>query len=241
MSLNCYKYIFIIPLLFFPSLSYSQPVISGISTAPTSITAGNAGPFQLDPDNGAIQTVLCDQNGTTCLDINNPSDALSGGGFFGAFSAAANLGFDGSNYGRIRSNSAANMTATTQQWQLGVTSPGEWVVTHFPATGNQATASKSAGAAGVRHVARSITACLAGAANATLGNANTLQLRDGASGAGTVVWSSLIMNAANTSNCVFFPDINIIGSAATAMTIEFAAANAASSQATVTLTGYSTQ
>jgi hypothetical protein len=70
----------------------------------------------------------------------------------------------------------------------------------------------------------------------------TINLRDGASGAGTVLWTTNITAAATATNHgnLNFCDLNIPGSAATAMTLEFAAGLANESES-VTLSGYDVQ
>ena len=77
----------------------------------------------------------------------------------------------------------------------------------------------------------------------TVGTAQTAALvfilRDGATGAGTVLWSLQVSLPVNTTWSFMLGGLNIIGSAATAMTIEtVAAANVAASFASVSMTGY---
>ncbi len=111
----------------------------------------------------------------------------------------------------------------------------QWAIQQVPAAATQATISRAA-VAGRRHVATSVTVCVsAGAAQGAL----AFNLRNGASGAGTVLWSALLSASAGQSMCVALP-VNIAGSTNTAMTLESAAAPAASNFATVALTGYDT-
>ena len=74
------------------------------------------------------------------------------------------------------------------------------------------------------------------AAGAT-GPAAPLQvnLRDGASGAGTILWSCLMDVPINDSRTVTLAGLNIFGTANTAMTLEFAAAGGATTQESCTL------
>lgn len=110
-----------------------------------------------------------------------------------------------------------------------------WSVQHQPAAATQATISQAA-AAGVRHVAKHLTICVSAvAAQPTL----VFNLRDGATGAGTIVWSARLMSAAGAGQCLS-ADVDIIGTAGTAMTLESAAAPAATNFATVALNGYDT-
>lgn len=110
-----------------------------------------------------------------------------------------------------------------------------WSVQHQPAAATQATISVAA-AAGARHVAKHITVCVSGtAAQGSL----LFNLRDGATGAGTILWSVRLMAAAGQGMC-HSADIDIAGTVNTAMTLESAAAPAATNFATVSLNGYDT-
>ena len=95
-----------------------------------------------------------------------------------------------------------------------------------------------AGGGTVRHVATSITLCYSDTAIAGVSQVN---LRDGATGAGTILRSWFIsVPVAGEARCENLTGLNITGSANTAMTLEFGAATAATSSKTVSLTGYST-
>lgn len=135
-------------------------------------------------------------------------------------------------------SSAANITATTNTTVLPVLPFATWSITHLPATATKATISKAAGAAGVRHVCTGFIASLA--AGATGQTPITVSIRDGATGAGTVLWSAAIAAPVNGSCLITQSGLCLIGTAATAMTIEFSAAGVAASQETVSLQGFST-
>jgi hypothetical protein len=139
---------------------------------------------------------------------------------------------------RARSGSAANLSAFSATGSELTTTPGNWTVLNTPAAATQATATKAAGAAGVRHVCNSISATFA--AGATPGAATLVNLRDGASGAGTILWSQYLAAPTGDVRVLTISGLNIVGSAATAMTLEFAAAGAATTLQAVTLTGYDT-
>jgi len=108
-----------------------------------------------------------------------------------------------------------------------------------PAAGSQATISQASGGAGVKNVAES--ACFAFSATTALGGITTVtvNLRDGATGAGTVLqaWQFTLPAATITpfSQCV--SGLHISGTAATAMTLEFSAA-VGNLMESVALTGY---
>lgn len=117
-------------------------------------------------------------------------------------------------------------------------SGGQFSIFHTPAAATQATISQAAGAAGVSNVATALSfAIYTGATAQTI---ITVSLRDGATGAGTVKWSKSVALPANSfwSENVTLPDI--VGTAATAMTVEFSAAGVANSVQSVCLMGYTT-
>lgn len=116
--------------------------------------------------------------------------------------------------------------------------PGEWSVTHTPAVNTVATITRAAGGAGIRHVLRSFTATvigLAAAAEAVL----TVNIRDGASGAGTILKSFPLYAPPGGQNGLAMSDLNIVGSENTAMTIEFTAAGGANTYESVSMSGNS--
>lgn len=152
--------------------------------------------------------------------------------------AAGNMGFDGSTWDRAISVSNTNNTATTSSGVRYYTQISTWSQTHTPAVATQATTSKAAGGGTVRHVATSVTVCIA--ANATAQTPLLVHLRDGATGAGTIIRTWAFSQLVGTGSCHNLAPINMTGSANTAMTLETAAAPAAGVQATVSFTGYST-
>lgn len=116
-----------------------------------------------------------------------------------------------------------------------VRKPLEWGIMHQPGATTAATISKAA-VAGVRHVATGFVACIAAvAAQPDI----KVVLRDGATGAGTILWTARLSSTAGTAQCVSSPPLNIVGTAATAMTLETVTAPASTNSATVSLSGYS--
>lgn len=113
----------------------------------------------------------------------------------------------------------------------------DWAVNHVPAAATQATISKAAGAAGTKHVCTSISATLCTVATAQPDI--KVYLRDGATGAGTVLLGQTLLMDANLVWTWTLGGLNIIGSDATAMTLEFSAAGAAATLSSVAMTGYS--
>lgn len=142
----------------------------------------------------------------------------------------------------IEAGNAAALAAQVSTKALLYVPPGNWSVTHAPAAAAQATASKAAGAAGVRHVCTGFTVTLVGGAAAPTAALVTVNLRDGATGAGTILSTLTLAIAAvaGTCNVHHVGPLNVVGSAATAMTVETSAATGANVSASVTLYGYDT-
>ena len=116
---------------------------------------------------------------------------------------------------------------------------GRWSVSHVPAAATQATASQAAGAAGVKNVCEAIVAteCVAvGAAQTII----YLNVRDGATGAGTVLLGIALLLPVSSYWQVALSGLCLVGTAATAMTIEFSAAGVAGSYQAVFMSGYTT-
>lgn len=111
----------------------------------------------------------------------------------------------------------------------------EWAVTN-QATAGTPTISKAAGAAGVRHVCTGISISVS--AGATAQTPVVVNLRDGATGAGTILASWALSTIANSTTSVQLTGLNIVGTAATAMTLEFAATTATAVVGSVNLVGY---
>lgn len=145
---------------------------------------------------------------------------------------------DGAVIRTLRSTGAGSLTDTTSNTTLLTAPLSTWSETDQPASNVQAIATKAAGAAGVRHVSTHVTMCLTSFNGPVI--ATRVNLRDGASGAGTVLWSAELFLPGSTvdATCIITP-ITVIGSTATAMTLEFQVAPGAANGESVTLTGYS--
>jgi hypothetical protein len=160
----------------------------------------------------------------------------SGGSDFGA---QAILVFDGTSFAKARNSAAANMGATTQPGALQAAPPGQWVAFHQPASGSQATATKAAGAAGVKHVLTFIRGRLTGVA-AVLAKV-TIELIEDVGGAGTQLWAETMVQPTNSFCDIIIGPINYIQpTAAKSLTIRFAAAGDANASQSVSMFGYST-
>jgi hypothetical protein len=124
------------------------------------------------------------------------------------------------------------------EYAAAVMLPETWGQAHTPTTATQATTTKAAAGAGIRHVAESITfSCAVNGTNAQ--TAIQVNLRDGASGAGTILWSTTVLMTATEAMKVFsITGLRIFGTAATAMTLEFSAAGVTGSVQSVSLSGF---
>lgn len=100
----------------------------------------------------------------------------------------------------------------------------------------QATASKAAAPA-LRHVCTGISYSLSAVVAQPL---ISIALRDGASGAGTILWQKQYILAVGAVLDVNISDLALPGTTNTAMTLEFSGAPAATNLESVELTGYDT-
>lgn len=116
---------------------------------------------------------------------------------------------------------------------------GWFSVVHQPAAATAAVASRAAGGALIKHVA---TSCSVYISTVAAQPDIVINLRDGATGAGTIVWTGRVSCAITSGNVcsAVSPPLNIVGTANTAMTCETATAPAATNLAVATLHGYDT-
>lgn len=118
---------------------------------------------------------------------------------------------------------------------MGMHGPVDWSVFHNPAVTTQATITKAAAGAGLRHICTGLSYSLSAVVGQPL---ISVALRDGASGAGTILWQKQYILPAGAVLEVNISDLNIPGSPNTAMTLEFSAAPAATNLESVEMTGY---
>ncbi len=116
---------------------------------------------------------------------------------------------------------------------------GQWQIVNFPAAAAQATASQpapGAGNGGVNRL-RSLTITLSAGANAQ--TPIQVVVRDGASGAGTVIWSASLAVAVNSAAPpITLSGLDLRSSVATnALTVEFTGTTAAATQQSVSASG----
>jgi hypothetical protein len=123
---------------------------------------------------------------------------------------------------------AVTLTARNIAGALVSEKSSRWSVCSQPAVSTQATASIAAEAT-VRHVADTLTYSAASGATAATATIMVLNLRDGATGAGTVIWTTNaapeLTPAINTNfiSSKTIAGLNLVGTTNTAMTFEFSA------------------
>lgn len=146
--------------------------------------------------------------------------------------------YDGAQFSRARCASANNLSPTVDI-PPGVaiaTRPGQWAFNHQPAAGTRATVTRGAGGAGVRNVCTGFGFTLNAVAAITV--PVVVNLRDGATGVGTILWTGRYTAPVGTTVALDLSGLNIVGSPNTAMTFEFAAAPAAGDFQCVNIQGY---
>ncbi len=156
--------------------------------------------------------------------------------------AVAQWLYNGAAYVNGRTVSATNLALTTAVGSALIEKGARWSVNSNPAVSTQATASKAAGGAGVRHVVDCISFSSGATTAPGAATALTVQVRDGASGAGTIIWERRVVAPASTGTFNEFATcgLNLIGTANTAMTIEWSALLTSLFES-VSLSGYSVQ
>jgi hypothetical protein len=115
-----------------------------------------------------------------------------------------------------------------------------WTQTHVPATNTQATKSQASAGSGKRNVCTGFTVTLAAGASAITAAAPlTVMVVDGSSGGTTYLWRSYINipAVAGAQVSIVRTGLWLVGSQATAMTIEFSAAGGTNSYESVTMDG----
>lgn len=113
---------------------------------------------------------------------------------------------------------------------------GAFNVVNTPAAAAQATITQAAAGAGISNICNRISASLATVATAQAA-AVQLNLRDGATGAGTILWSKTFSCGTTAMVTVDVTGLYIVGSPNTAMTLEFSAAPVAGAFESVALGG----
>lgn len=114
-----------------------------------------------------------------------------------------------------------------------------WTASHLPAANVQATIAKAAAGAGVRNVFTALTVVFAAGATAPAAVNTSVSLIDGVSGGTTYLWRSTISlpATAGAMNGIALTDLWLVGTANTALTLEFLAAGGLNTFESVTMSG----
>lgn len=230
-------------------LSQGNALLSALNPIPTQLSLGNVAvgatnplPTQLSQGNaliGATNPIPTQlSQGNAVLSALNPIPVqLSQGNVVISNSNPIPTKItDGTN--AVLTGSAANLIAFSSVNSFLTSRPGNWSVS-AQATAGAPSASRSAGGTGVRHVCNSVSIVVA-----TDGYVQTpviVNLRNGATGVGAILQTWAISAPANSTSVIAISNLNIVGSVATAMTLEFAAATTTLVVASVNLSGYDTQ
>lgn len=187
----------------------------------TSIVSGNAaGTLGTTPVSGTVTATQA-----TAANFNAQVQGPAAAGAAVSGNPLMLGGSDGTNAQVRKVVSAANLAASPQVGIDLAEKGARIAVVSTPAVSNQATASVTAGGAGVVHVVDCVWFS-AGSTTAPALTQMTVNVRDGATGAGTVKSSwTLIIPATTGQNVAPFSvcGLNIPGTANTAMTVEFSA------------------
>jgi hypothetical protein len=182
---------------------------SGNPVTPTASYVGTRGQVSADALQGGNIFSFCD--------VNLPTNCT---GFLGLYGVGGSTGilYDRLRTARSLTEQVASLGALLSEkgFRIGLNSA--------PAAGSQATASVAAGGAAVKHVVD----CVSYSASAIVAPTATLltvNVRDGATGAGTVIWTKTFAASATAATHADgnFCGLNIPGSLNTAMTVEFSA------------------
>lgn len=180
-----------------------------------------------------VRSILAGYNGATFDRLRSGgdnADAVATASLGEMLTIARPSGFNGSTWDRLRTAAAAVLSATSGLGAHLVAPPGNWSVVSAPAVSTQASAVKAAGGAGVRHICTNISFGLSSAAVLAAGATMIVNLRDGASGAGTILktWQFALGTTGAEAGAIAPVVVSIsglseVGTAATAMTLEFTA------------------
>lgn len=211
-----------------PIRAATQPVSGVYISSPSTLSTGERDELRLTAA-GQLRVSAEGQVAHDAADSGNPVKIGAIGR--ATFETAASTAGDRVNvsadlYGRLRVVAGCEATA--------------WTIKHTPAANNQATISKAA-VASTRHVARGYAWSLSSGAGAPTPELITIAIRDGATGAGTIIWEETVSLPATAGSSARggMTGLYLVGTANTAMTIETDSAPGANVVASVSLWGES--
>ena len=211
--------------------------------------------------NGTVQPLFLDTNGGLALSGSQPvlNDGVTNflmGVFPGVMTGVNSISpasmrtvsysYNGTTWDRLRTASLTNFptaVTTTARNSIGASTTekgSRWSIVSAPAAGTVSSASIAAEAS-VRHVVDCVSFSATASAAITT-NSLTVVVRDGATGAGTVIWQWVVnpVNAGTGAQSVqphSLCGLNLTGTTNTAMTAEFSAGVANVSEA-VSVSGF---
>lgn len=217
------------------SYQNSKPVAAVYKSSPSTLSDGEQDVLHTDVNHGVLVSVIANSAGST-------SQKVAGTAASGAAKSGNPVmvgGQDGTNAVTLLTDSNGGLCPAPGS--------GAWSITNAAAVNNVATATKAAGTGSTKHACTGVqysiwqdnTGTVSGAAGFTIA------IRDGATGVGTVLWSltfsfPLATNGASKEGWIAFPT-PIIGSAATAMCVEFTSSALAHTGCTINAQGYDTK
>lgn len=145
--------------------------------------------------------------------------------------------YNGASWDRVAGVAGASMIAQSGLGSVLVNGSGQWSERNSPAAAARATVTRAA-VAGRRHVCQGFTFAVGGSGAAVV---NGAVIRDGATGAGTILWEIVTGAPAGSWFVVALSGLNLVGSVNTAMTIEFVAAPPANVSQSVSMAGITAQ
>ena len=203
-----------------------------------SLTVDNGGTFVVQENGAALTSLQLIDDTIATLGTTTYSEDTTKGAIIGA------LRRDADTTAVNTTNEIAPLQVGPSGWlkaRHGVqASPATtWATTHEPSANTQATITKAAGSGGQRHICTGLTVTLATGSSAPAAVQVAARLRDGTSGAGTILWAGVfsLPATAGISTGATRSGLWIVGSADTAMTLEFSAAAGANTIEAVSLEG----
>lgn len=203
----------------------SKPIAAAYVASPGALADGDQDVAHMDVARGLF---VGGQVAHDAADAGNP--VKIGGIGRAAYETAASTAADRVNasfdlYGRLRV-------------VPGYAEANAWAISNVAAANTAATVSKAAGSAAQRHVCTGFQVTMS-SLGAPTPEVIVFQIRDGATGAGTVIWSGSISlpAVAGTSTSCGLTGLWLVGTAATAMTIETAQGGGANDYISVNLQG----
>lgn len=112
-----------------------------------------------------------------------------------------------------------------------------WNIVSYPSTAAAASASRAAPTTQAGDIIRLRSLTLGVAANGAASGNIKFVVRDGATGAGTIIWETVLAAPDGGSNSIFLTGLDLRASLGNALTVESTGAGAAGSQISISASG----